>query len=133
MFYNCSSLFSLPDISIWNAENIDKMDYIFSNCSSLVSLPNLSKWNTSNLKTMECLLSNCISLSLCPDITKWNNFKTDAINKTSDYNKLKNYFAPDYKNMFLVNNLKKEDNHKIFSNSEFELKLICEIFEGLLN
>ena len=89
---------------------------MFSNCSSLISLPDLYKWNTKNLKTME-YLSNCISLSICPDITKWNNYKTDAINRTVDYQKSENYASLNHWNMFLDNNLE-EDNHKIFNDSE---------------
>ena len=49
MFYNCSSLSSLPDISKWNTSNVTNMSYMFCNCSSLSSLPDISKWNTSNV------------------------------------------------------------------------------------
>ena len=44
MFYNCSSLVSLPDISKWNTANVTYMGGMFSNCSSLKSLPDISKW-----------------------------------------------------------------------------------------
>ena len=44
MFYNCSSLVSLPDISKWNTENVKYMSEMFSNCSSLKSFPDISKW-----------------------------------------------------------------------------------------
>ena len=49
MFYNCSSLVSIPDISIWNTKNIIDMDNIFCNCNSLKSLPELSKWDISKI------------------------------------------------------------------------------------
>ena len=36
MFYNCSSLVSLPDISKWNTANVTYMNYMFSGCISLI-------------------------------------------------------------------------------------------------
>ena len=45
MFYGCSSLLSLPDISKWNTSNVTNMGYMFFGCSSLSSLPDISKWN----------------------------------------------------------------------------------------
>ena len=41
MFYRCSSLSSLPDISNWNTNNVNDMRYIFYKCSSLSSLPDI--------------------------------------------------------------------------------------------
>ena len=56
IFYNCSSLISLPDISKWNISNVYNMSGMFSNCSSLISLPDISKWNTNNVTDMSCLV-----------------------------------------------------------------------------
>ena len=42
IFYECSSLLSLPDISKWNTNNVNNMSYMFSGCSSLKSLPDIS-------------------------------------------------------------------------------------------
>ena len=39
MFYRCSSLSSLPDISEWNTNNVTNMSQMFRECSSLSSLP----------------------------------------------------------------------------------------------
>ena len=72
IFNDCSSLFSLPDISKWNTKNVTNMSYLFCNCSSLSSLPDISKWNTSNVTNMSFMFSNCSSLSSLPDISKWN-------------------------------------------------------------
>ena len=44
------------------------MYVLFYNCSSLISLPNISKWNTKNVKDMSCLFSGCISLCPIPDL-----------------------------------------------------------------
>ena len=41
MFYNCSSLKLLPDISNWDTSNVSNMENMFSGCSSLTEL-NLS-------------------------------------------------------------------------------------------
>ncbi len=41
MFYYCSSLLSLPDISKWNTENVSNMCYLFGECKSIISLPDI--------------------------------------------------------------------------------------------
>ena len=52
MFYRCSSLSSLSDISNWNTSNVTKISCMFYRCSLLSSLPNISNWNTSNVTKM---------------------------------------------------------------------------------
>jgi len=49
MFYNCSSLLFLPDISKWNTNNVKYMDEMFDGCSSLMFLPDISKWDISSV------------------------------------------------------------------------------------
>ena len=49
MFYGCSNLKSLPDISKWDISKVTQCDILFGNCESLESLPDISKWNTSNI------------------------------------------------------------------------------------
>ena len=46
MFYECSSLKSLPDISGWNTNDVNDMSSMFEGCSSLIFFPDISKWNT---------------------------------------------------------------------------------------
>ena len=72
IFYECSSLKSLPDISKWNTNNITDMSFIFALCSSLSSLPDISKWNTINVTNISAIFGNCSSLKSLPDISKWN-------------------------------------------------------------
>ena len=72
MFYECSSLLNLPDISKWNTNNVNNMSYMFSGCSSLSNLPDISKWNTNNVNDMSYMFYECSSLSNLPDISKWN-------------------------------------------------------------
>ena len=64
MFYGCSSLSLLSDISQWNTSNVKDISIMFYNCSSLSSLPNISKWKTSNINNMSFMFYNCSSLSL---------------------------------------------------------------------
>jgi len=59
MFYGCSSLSSLPDISKWNTNNVTNMSSKFYGCSSLSSLPDISKWNTNNVANMINMFKGC--------------------------------------------------------------------------
>ena len=43
MFYECSSLISLPDLSKWNITKVKNMSYMFWGCNSLISLPDIFK------------------------------------------------------------------------------------------
>ena len=43
MFYECSSLKSLNDISKWNTNKLNNIGGLFYNCLSLKSLPDISK------------------------------------------------------------------------------------------
>ena len=74
MFYNCSLLISLPDISKWNIDNIRDISYMFYYCSSLKSLPDISEWYTYNVVEAFGIFSNCSFLLSLPDISKWNTY-----------------------------------------------------------
>ena len=88
MFYDCSSLNSLPDISKWNTQNVTAMNSMFNNCSSLNSLPEISKWNIQNVTKMDYMFNNCSSLNSLPDISKWIlNNKLTKVNMFSGVNK----------------------------------------------
>ena len=41
MFYGCSSLISLPDISKLDTKNVIDMRDMFNECSSIISLPDI--------------------------------------------------------------------------------------------
>jgi len=47
--------------------NITNMSYIFSKCSSLLSLPDISLWNTSKVTDMNNMFNGCSSLLSLPD------------------------------------------------------------------
>ena len=71
LFYGCTSLISLSDISYWNTSKITEMEFIFCECSSLSSLPDISKWDTSKVDKMNGMFCGCKSLTSLPDISKW--------------------------------------------------------------
>jgi surface protein len=57
MFYNCTSLTSLPDISVWNTKNLAFTNSMFYNCKALTSFPDISKWNTSKLTQKDSMFA----------------------------------------------------------------------------
>ena len=79
MFYGCSSLQALPDISKWNISNVTNISSMFKGCSSLKQLPDISQWNTSNITNMSDLFNGCSSLKQLPDISQWNTSKINNI------------------------------------------------------
>ena len=77
MFCDCSSLLFLPDISKWNISKVERLSEMFDGCSSLMFLPDISKWDTSNVLSMNSTFANCKSLVYLPDISKWNISKVE--------------------------------------------------------
>ena len=53
IFYRCSSLTNLPDISKWNISNVTAFSNKFCECCSLESLPDISKWDINNAKDIK--------------------------------------------------------------------------------
>ena len=97
IFFECSKLKEIPDISNWNTKNIINMSYIFKGCSELKSLPDISKWDTRNVVNMSNIFSGCKSLFSLPDISKWDISKvTDLSGIFSECKELKNF--PDISN-----------------------------------
>jgi surface protein len=48
MFFGCTSLENMPNISKWNTQNVTDFSYMFSYCYSLLILPKTNKWITTN-------------------------------------------------------------------------------------
>ena len=67
MFYNCSSLYSFSDDFRLN-KNVLDMRYMFFNFSSLSSLPDISELNIKNVTDISFLFYNCSSLKSMPVI-----------------------------------------------------------------
>ena len=82
LFYDCESLSSLPEILNWDTSKVTDMSYMFYNCKSLNYLPDISKLDLSNVKYMASMFNGCSSLISLPDISKWN------INNSIDMNSL---------------------------------------------
>ena len=55
MFYNCTSLKSISDISKWNTKNVSNIDGMFYNCISMISVPDISKFKYNFDKFVICL------------------------------------------------------------------------------
>jgi surface protein len=72
MFSRCSSIKKIPDISKWDISQVEDLEALFSECDNLIELPDISNWNTSNVKNMKEMFSNCKELNELPDISKWN-------------------------------------------------------------
>jgi len=76
IFFNCSLLKSLPDISKWNIDNVKNMSGMFINCSSLLSLPDISQWKVDYKLSFHRNKRICYNISPpikipYPDIYKW--------------------------------------------------------------
>ena len=81
MFYSCTSLVSLPDISDWNTYKVNNMSKLFKGCSLLSYLPRELQWNTINVTNMEGMFSGCSSLKNFPDFSNWNTMNVEYMNE----------------------------------------------------
>ena len=81
MFYGCTSLVSLPNISEWNTIKVKNMSKLFRGCSSLSYLSKELLWNTVNVKNMESMFSGCTALKNLPDISTWNTINVYNMNE----------------------------------------------------
>ena len=79
MFFDCSQLLEVPDISKWDTRKVLNISGMFCSCVSLKSLPDISNWDTSNISDMSDLFHGCSSLANLPDISKWDLIKTKNI------------------------------------------------------
>ena len=80
IFGECSSLIFLPDLSEWDLSEAKNISFMFFDCSSLRVLPDISIWDTSNVVNIESLFEGCSSLNIIPDISKWNANNIEVIN-----------------------------------------------------
>ena len=86
MFFGCSNLIKLPDISKWNTENLENIGFLFYNCSKIMKIPDISKWNVNKIKIIDNLFGNCNSNLVLPDISKWNIKNTEIIKQVFNNN-----------------------------------------------
>ena len=67
MFSGCTSLISLPNISVWNTSSLQSLNEMFLGCKSLTSFPELTAWDTSNVKDMVGIF-NDFNTSITPEL-----------------------------------------------------------------
>ena len=72
LFELCKSLEYLSDISKWDTHNVENSARIFADCAKLKVLPDISNWNTNKINDMSYFFNGCNSLQSLPDISKWN-------------------------------------------------------------
>ena len=72
MFKGCTSLLSLPDISMWNTNEVKNIKEIFEGCISLLSLPDISLLEFEAVHFIDNITKDCFSLMYLPDISQWN-------------------------------------------------------------
>ena len=124
MFDGCRILSELPDISKWNTINVTNMSGMFFLCKSLTSLPDISKWNTSRVTNMKSMFYGCESLTTLPDISKWNTSKVTNMS----------YMFERCKSLSSLPDISKWNTNKVTSRDDMfvectELKVIPDIFK----
>ena len=72
LFYNCKNLRDVSGISNWRTNKVGNISFMFCKCENLVNFPDISKWNTINVSKMASIFLDCIHLEKLPDISNWN-------------------------------------------------------------
>lgn len=73
MFYQCTQLRSVGDLSNWKfkAEIID-MTSMFHHCHNLIRMGDISGWDVSHVKKFEKMFCSCNKLKDIGDLNSWN-------------------------------------------------------------
>ena len=100
LFYECSSLQSLPDISKWNINNINDMSWMFNGCEILNSLSDISKWYKNIAKDKYIMNMSKINITI--------NIDKNEVNKNIYF--LDNYYYDDNLNKKYTHDHVKELN-----------------------
>ena len=82
LFYDCSSLRKLPDISHWSVRKVTNFRGLYGKCSSTLQIPNLLKWNLSE-KNMELIYKELSSSLSSNDTKDFNSIIDTSSNKGS--------------------------------------------------
>ena len=62
MFNKCSSLSFLPDISKWNTNHANHINFLFKGFPSLLKISGVSKWIRNNQNDVSYIISECINI-----------------------------------------------------------------------
>ena len=68
MFYGCSSLVSISDISQFDISKCKDISGIFELCTSLETLSDISNWDTHEVVNISRIFADCSKLQSLPDI-----------------------------------------------------------------
>ena len=127
MFYECSSLLSLPDLSKWNTSEVQDMSYLFFGCNSLKSFPAVLNWNTSNVQNTSYIFGELKPTQKSADFALLNREKNYIILELSyqpkEYNKGR---VKIFGKQFIINS--KDKCKLVYNNNELEIK---EYFEDI--
>ena len=72
MFQLCSKLESIGDLSGWNVGSCTDMSWMFYKCSKLESIGDISNWDVSKVTTFEAMFWDCVKLESIGDLSGWN-------------------------------------------------------------
>lgn len=78
MFYRCNKLNEITGHESLDTSNIVNMYSMFSGCKSLERL-DLSKWNMDNIETIDFFLSDCENLKTIGDTSNWKLEKVEDV------------------------------------------------------
>jgi len=126
VFYGCSSLVELPDISNWDISSLKYVCDMFVDCSSLSCIPNIAKWNNNNINIIGNNFKGCSSSITIPFNSNWNMQKEiklkDLININYSSSSYLSLNLPENNESFLCDtenedNIKEEEYKRLNSNT----------------
>ena len=134
MFYGCSSFKYLNDFLLLKDINPENISYMFFDCRALNNLPNITLWNLQNIKNQELIFGNINEniKEIYPNLSDYMNNEIDIIYKyDKNMNKIKLFgkkFVENNKNncILIINNkiLDLCENYEIKENKNLTIKLI---------
>lgn len=71
MFYGCSALADVGDLSGWQTGSCEDMSYLFQACSALKSTGSLDGWDVSRVQDFTGTFANCSNLASVGDLSGW--------------------------------------------------------------
>jgi surface protein len=70
MFYNLTSVTTIPDVSEWNVSNVTNMGGLFEAMTALNSPPAVGAWNVGNVTRFKSVFHG-LALTSPPDVSQW--------------------------------------------------------------
>ena len=117
IFFGCTSLNAIPDISKWNTSKVTNMSYMFYECKSLKTIPDISEWNTSKVKNMRLMFNGFIPFKSSSDFSNLNIENTKGFDAKFEGCK----FLFNFPTFYVLNILK---NNILFNSLTNRIKII---------